>query len=147
VVQNQFQGTFSQAAASLGAKLRKAGALARHPELTTQDAMTLLGCTTAAECLAGAVYACLIHPGNFDEAVTAAVNHSGRSCAVGSLTGAFLGARLGLSAIPEFYLESLETPRILELLAEDLQRGKHSSRIFDDSWDHKYIQGLCPTEG
>ena len=129
-------------AAALSAKVQKAMALTRDPELTPLAAMTLLGCTTASECVAGSVYASMIHMANFDEAMIVAVNHSGRSAAVGAITGALLGARLGEEALPEFYLESLETADILRELAEDLSQGRQGMRIFDDSWDQKYIQGL-----
>lgn len=124
------------------ARIDRAVALTRDPELTPLAAMTLLGCTTAAECVSGAVYASLIHAANFDEGMIAAVNHSGRSAAVGALTGAFLGARLGADALPEFYLESLEPAQVLCELADDMTQAKMVMRIFDDSWDQKYVQGL-----
>ena len=129
-------------AAALSAKVQKAIALTRDPELTPLAAMTILGCTTAAECVAGSVYASMIHIANFDEAMIVAVNHPGRSAAVGAITGALLGARLGEEALPEFYLESLETAEVLRELAKDLAQGKQVMRIFDDRWDQKYIQGL-----
>jgi len=74
----------------------------------------------------------------------ASVNHSGFSAATGSLTGAFLGARLGAEALPEFYLESLEAAPWLEELGRDIVRCRQSMLIFDDSWDHKYVQGQPP---
>lgn len=123
-------------------KIRRAMELTRDAELTPLAAMTLLGCTTASECVAGAVYAAMIHMSNFDEGMIAAVNHSGRSAAVGALTGAFLGARLGADALPEFYLESLESAPVLCELADDLTQAKMVMRIFDDSWDSKYSHGM-----
>ena len=124
--------------------VRRAIELTRDPELSPLAAMTLLECTTAAQCLAGAVYASVIHMANFDEGMIVAVNHSGRSAAVGALTGAILGARLGVEALPEFYLESLEPVAVLEELASDLAQGRQVMRIFDDSWDQKYVHGLPP---
>ena len=91
---------------------------------------------------AGAVYATIIHVANFDEAMIVSVNHSGRSCAVGSIAGALLGARLGVEALPEFYLESLEPAQALTELAIDLTQAKQTLSIFDDSWDQKYVQGM-----
>lgn len=140
-VRGQFGEQFPQVSA-VSAQLDKAVRLAKTSQITPQEAMQLLGCTTASECLAGAVYICLVHPGNFDEAVIAAVNHSGRSSAVGALVGAILGARLGEDALPEFYLESLEPADALRELAEDIAQGRQLSRIFDDSWDQKYVQGM-----
>ena len=140
-VENQFAAVYPQTAV-LTDKVQKAIELTRDPELTPLAAMTLLGCTTASECVAGGVYAAMIHMANFDEAMIVAVNHSGRSAAVGAITGALLGARLGEEALPEFYLESLEPADVLRELAEDLAQSRQVMRIFDDSWDQKYVQGL-----
>ncbi len=120
----------------------RAIALTKDAELTPLAAMTLLGCTTAPECLAGAVYASIIHMANFDEAMIASVNHSGRSGAVGAITGALLGARLGVESLPEFYLESLESGPVLRELADDLCNARQVMNLFDDSWDQKYVQGM-----
>ena len=137
----RFAETFPAVAEQFAASVRKAISLTRDPELTPLAAMTLLQCTTAPEAVAGAVYAVCIHPANFDEAMIVSVNHSGRSCAVGALTGAFLGARLGDRELPEFYLESLEAAPYLRELSQDLSDCRQVSRIFDDDWDQKYVQG------
>ncbi len=104
--------------------------------------MELLRCETAPECVAGAIYACLTAGEDFDTAMILAVNHSGRSGAVGSLTGAILGAKMGAEALPEFYLESLEAAKVLEELANDLALCSPTAGLFDDDWDHKYVQGM-----
>ena len=122
--------------------IKRAIALTKDPELTPLASMTLLGCTTAPECLAGAVYASIIHMANFDEAMIVSVNHSGRSGAVGAITGAILGARLGVEALPEFYLESLESGDTLREIANDLCNARQVMNLFDDSWDLKYVQGM-----
>ena len=106
-----------------------------------QQAMEGLSCRDAHECLAGAMYACLKSPEDFDGGMILAVNHSGRSAAVGALVGAILGAKLGVEALPEFYLESLECADVLTELAGDFAVGSPISGLFDDDWDHKYIQG------
>ena len=106
------------------------------------DAMETLGCRTAAEVLAGAVYAVLTCGGDFDTAMITAVNHSGRSAAVGAITGCLLGVILGEKALPEFYLESLEPAGTLMELADDLTAGcpmVAGSNLFDDDWDRKYL--------
>ena len=141
VVEQKYGRIYTTEADQFCAMVRRALTLARDPEMTPLAAMTVLSCTTAAECVAGAVYAATIHPGNFDEAMIVSVNHSGRSCAVGAVTGAFLGARLGAEALPEFYLESLECAPYLRTLAQDLLDCRQVSRIFDDDWDQKYVQG------
>lgn len=139
-VQKQFADTFPEVEA-LTDLLNYAESLTRDPELSPLAAMTLLGCETAAQCLAGSIYASLIHPANFDEGMIAAVNHSGRSCATAALAGAFLGAKLGSDALPEFYLESLPVAPVLQELAADLVQGRQTMLIFDDTWDQKYVQG------
>jgi len=126
----------------LTALLNQATALARDPELSPLAALSLLQCRTGAQCLAGSLYASLIHPANFDEGMIAAVNHSGFSAATGALTGAFLGAKLGVDALPEFYLESLEAAPTLDELARDLVLGRQTMLIFDDHWDEKYVRSI-----
>ena len=137
-----FAESCPQEAAVFCRQIRRALALTRDPEVTPPEAMAELQCATAAQCVAGAVYAATIHPANFDEAMIVSVNHSGRSCAVGAITGAFLGTRLGAQDLPEFYLESLECALHLQELAQDLQACRQITRIFDDDWDQKYVQGL-----
>ena len=139
-VQLQFGEAYPKAD-TVAARIEKAISLAKDPELTPLAALSLLGCTTASECLAGAVYAAAIHPANFDEGMISAVNHSGSSCAVACLTGGILGARLGVEALPEFYLESLEPIEILSELAADMVQGGQFMRLFDADWDQKYAHG------
>lgn len=114
----------------------------RLPQQQLGDVMEDLKCVKASQCLAGAVYACLAHPDSFDEALVTAVNHSGRSCATAALTGAIMGARLGADAIPEFYLETLESEPYLTTLARDLVVGNTTTGLFNDSWDQKYSFGM-----
>lgn len=140
-MEEQFRESYPEEAPRVQQLIAYATDLAKDPELTPLAALSLLGCTTAAQCLAGAIYCAVIHPGNFDEGMIAAVNHSGRSAAVGAITGAILGAKLGADALPEFYLESLEQASILSELATDMSQGKQFMRIFDDDWDQKYNQG------
>ena len=118
--------------------------LAASHNVSCSDAMEHLKCTTVPEILAGAVYAALCYENNFDEAMFTAVNHSGCSAAVGAVTGAILGAKLGEEAIPDFYLEPLETVELLRELADDMLQGcpmELGRGLFDDDWDRKYIHG------
>ncbi len=146
----QFGRQFPQAA-QLQALLYKAIALSEKSGQTTFAVMAQLGLDTAAEVLAGAVYACLASEGDFDTAMIIAVNHSGRSSAVGALTGAILGTAFGKEALPEFYLECLEPAAALQELAKDLEQGFHTgraTRLFDDDWERKYTHGeLVSKEG
>ena len=145
VVAVQFGNTYPQAI-ELKRLLSRARNLAGG-NLPRQTAMEHLKCTTAPEVLAGAMYACLTNPEDFDAAVITAVNHSGRSGAVGAVAGAILGAHLGEGALPEFYLECLEPAETLRTLADDLRQGCPMGKramLFDYTWDHKYVQGLPP---
>lgn len=143
-VHAQFGSRYSQTVMVKKA-VEQALSYARDPEMSPLAAMSMLGCSTAMECMAGAVYASVIHPANFDEGMIAAVNHSGRSAATGALVGAILGARLGDEALPEFYLESLEAEEILTELARDIAQGRQLLRVFDADWDQKYVHGLPVT--
>ena len=140
-IQLQFGRQYSQTT-RLWELLQLALTLADNPEIDSWDAMEQLGCRTSGEVLAGVLYACATCHGDFDAAMITAVNHSGRSAAVGAITGALLGAALGASALPEFYLESLEPTALLTELADDLRQGcpmDRSSNLFDHDWDRKYL--------
>ena len=124
--------------------LQMAMTLASSDSISQWDAMERLGCSTAAEVLAGALYAVLTCGGDFDTAMITAVNHSGRSAAVGAVTGAILGTQQGWEALPEFYLESLEPLDVLTELADDITQGcpvGTGGFLFDDDWDRKYRGG------
>lgn len=140
VMEHQFADRFGQAAV-LADRLNNVLATIDQ-DADHREVMERLHCYSAAECLAGAMYACCVSNEDFDTAMIVAVNHSGRSAAVGALTGAILGARLGFEALPEFYLESLDVVEVLEVLARDLAQGSPTSGLFDDDWDLKYIQGV-----
>ena len=122
--------------------LEQALALADRMDVAQTVAMEQLQCDTASKVLAGAVYACLCHPTNFDEAMITAVNHSGYSAAVGAVAGAIAGASLGVPGLPEFYLECLEPAEVLAELAKDMFQGcpmSYGSGLFDIEWDDKYV--------
>ena len=124
--------------------VRQAMDLSVNPNVTFVDAMERLQCRTGAQVLAGAVYALLAGEEDFDTSLIIAVNHSGASAAVGALVGGILGARLGLEALPEFYLECLECGEALQELADDLYQGcpfEKGDVFFDDEWDSKYCHG------
>lgn len=122
--------------------LQLALTLAVSPNVTAMEAMETLSCRTAAEVLAGAVYTVATCNRDFDTAMITAVNHSGRSSAVGAIAGAMLGAILGDEALPEFYLESLEAAAPLTELADDMAAGFSEmvgKSLFDMDWDRKYL--------
>lgn len=140
-IQMQFGRDFSQTT-RIWELFQLAMTLAASHNILPMDAMEQLGCRTASEVLAGAVYAIATCGGDFDTAMITAVNHSGRSAAVGAVTGSLLGAVLGEKALPEFYLESLEPTAILTELADDLTAGcpmVSGGSLYDADWDRKYL--------
>ncbi len=142
-LREQFGHEYSQTYEILNL-LRHAVALADATHLNPQEVMEKLHCDTAPQVLAGAVYACLACKEDFDRAMIVAVNHSGRSAAVGAIAGAMLGTRLGEAALPEFYLECLEPADTLRELADDLFHGcpmEQGNKLYDGDWDYKYLQG------
>ncbi len=142
-MKEQFGHQYSQAF-EIATLIRHAITYAESPGLQQVEVMERLGCDTAAQVLAGAVYACLVSGEDFDSAMIAAVNHSGRSAAVGAITGAILGIRLGEEALPDFYIECLEPAEVLRELADDLYTGcpmERGNKLFDLDWDYKYLHG------
>lgn len=108
-----------------------------------REAIRLLNPTDAIGVLAAACYVCLKYPGDFDQAIVAAVNHGGDSAAAGAVAGALMGSMLGAEAIPDFYLDPLELREIIQELADDVFQGCPMSKdglLFDDLWDQKYVQ-------
>lgn len=143
LLQEQFGREYRQVG-ELCQMLHMASSLAISHNVKETEAMEQLKCDTTARVLSGAVYACLCHPTNFDEAMITAVNHSGNSAAVGAVAGAILGTALGVEALPEFYLECLEPVKVLAELAKDMHQGcpmDFGSRMFDIEWDTKYVDG------
>ena len=142
-VKEQFGHQYSQAF-DLATLLRHAVTFAENPGVRSSEIMERLGCDNAAKVLAGALYAALVCQGDFDRAMVVSVNHSGRSAAVGAITGALLGLRMTEDTLPEFYLESLEPVDVLLELADDLHTGcpmEQGNKLFDLEWDYKYLHG------
>lgn len=124
--------------------VHQAISLAESRNLKPVEAMEKLKCGNGAQVLAGAVYAALLCEEDFDRAMIVAVNHSGKSAAVGALTGAILGARMGFQELPEFYVESLELAPVLRELADDMLQGcpmVKGNKLFDGDWDRRYLHG------
>ena len=124
--------------------LKEAVMLSHRPEIPGRDVMEQQECKTAAQVLAGAVYAVLASNCDFDAAMILAVNHSGKSAGVGAVAGALLGALLGEQALPDFYLECLDGMSAIREIASDLYTACPKgwrTRLFDDEWDRKYTHG------
>jgi ADP-ribosylglycohydrolase len=143
VMQGQFGSRFPQAE-GLAQYLHMIIDLALEGEQFPQAGMEQMRCLDADQCLAGAMFAALTCPEDFDTGVITAVNHSGVSTAVGAIAGAILGAKLGEEALPEFYLESLECGKALRVLATDMVSATPALGLFDETWDDKYAHGNVP---
>ncbi len=142
-LKEQFGHQYSQAY-DLATLIRHAVTFSEAHGVRASDIMERLGCDNAAKVLAGAIYTCLVCGNDFDRAMIVAVNHSGRSAAVGAIVGAILGIRLGEAALPEFYIECLEPAEVLMELADDLYTGcpmERGNKLFDLDWDYKYLHG------
>ena len=142
-IREQFGHQYSQAF-EIATLLRHAVTYSETHDVRPVEIMEKLRCQDAAQILAGAVYTCLICGSDFDRAMIVAVNHSGRSAAVGAIVGAILGIRLGEEALPDFYIECLEPAEVLRELADDLYTGcpmEQGSKLFDLDWDYKYLHG------
>ena len=138
-----FGHQYSQAY-DLATLIRHAITYSEAHDVRALEVMERLGCDNAAQVLAGAIYACLVSQDDFDRAMIVAVNHSGRSAAVGAIAGAILGIRLGEEALPDFYIEWLEPAEVLLELADDLYTGcpmERGNKLFDLDWDYKYLHG------
>lgn len=93
----------------------------------------------ADEALAIAIYSSLKYSTNFQDAIVCAVNHDGDSDSTGAIAGNIVGAYLGYSKIPPYYVENLELKDIVLELADDLSMPVPSLDK-DEYWVSKYIQ-------
>lgn len=128
MLRRRFGREYHQAAA-VSDLMKKARALARSKDPGREEVLMQLGCETAAQVLATAVYCCLTDAEGL------------RDPGLGAVTGAILGALRGAEVIPAQLLEELEERSVLRELAEDLYRGcpmMKGSQVFDIEWDEKY---------
>ena len=83
------------------------------------------------------------HSDSFEDAIVAAVNHSGDSDSTGAIAGNIMGAALGLQAIPEKYLDKLELRDVILELADDLFNDcqmEEYGDYEDPIWEAKYVR-------
>lgn len=81
----------------------------------------------AEEALAIGLLCSLRHEDDFAGAITSAVNHGGDSDSTGAIAGNIVGAHLGLTEIPQRYLEHLELRDTISKIADDLFTGPQAS--------------------
>ncbi len=95
------------------------------------------------EALAIAVYCAARYEGDIDRALIAAVNHSGDSDSTGAVTGNIVGAKIGLSGIPEKYTKDLELRELIIEIADDLWQDCRLSGPEEKPspvWRQKYVE-------
>jgi ADP-ribosylglycohydrolase len=89
-----------------------------------QNIESLGGGWVGEETVAIALYCCLRHFDNFEEALIAAVNHKGDSDSTGAVTGNILGAAVGYETIPQHFKNDLELHDVILHMADDIYRGE-----------------------
>lgn len=72
------------------------------------------------EAIAIAVFSVMRYIDSFEDCIVCSVNHDGDSDSTGAIAGNIIGAILGYSAIPAYYLEHLEIEPVLVSAADDL---------------------------
>ena len=72
------------------------------------------------EALGISLYCSLQYPDDWVKGTLAAVNHSGDSDSTGSITGAILGSLLGIGAIPEKWVRTVENSEKIQKIAADM---------------------------
>ena len=122
--------------------MEKAAELSQS-DLSDIDAIGMLGeGWVAEETLAIAIFCALRYQNDFEGAVIAAVNHNGDSDSTGAVVGNILGAYLGMRAIPQKYLDTLELRSVILELADDLYTDLPVTEdgIRGSTWEEKYIK-------
>jgi ADP-ribosylglycohydrolase len=115
-------------------KLREARDLSTQP-MEPLKAIQILGeGWVGEEALAISVYCALKYPFDFKKAVVTAVNHPGDSDSTGAITGNIMGANLGITSIPENWINGVELSDVILQVADDLLV------VYEDSdvWREKY---------
>lgn len=75
---------------------------------------------TGHEAVASALFCCMVHPNSYKDAVLLAANTVGDSDSIACITGAWMGAKLGIGAIPKDWAEKIEDSERLFGLANKL---------------------------
>ena len=100
--------------------INKAVLLAKEGNPTANKIEDLGEGWIAEEALAIAIYCALSYSDDFEKAIKLAVNHSGDSDSTGAICGNIMGAKLGLSSIPEEWITKLELSDLIKEMAEKL---------------------------
>lgn len=88
----------------------------------------------ADEALVMGIYAALCNSDDFNEAIKLAVNHSGDSDSVASITGSLVGSYVGYKKIPEYLRLRVELNKEIVELSNDIVIGYKEGL----EWENKY---------
>jgi len=97
----------------------KCAAERQDPDVVLSDAVLGEG-WTGHEAVASALYCCMMFPNSYEKAVLLAANTVGDSDSIACITGAWMGCRLGVEAIPKEWIEKIENRDQLIDLADRL---------------------------
>lgn len=93
----------------------------------------------AEEALAISTYCALKYSDNFKEGILKAVNHSGDSDSIGSITGNIIGAYLGIESIDTKWIKKLELSNVISEITSDLYSVVTGDVDYlSDEWSNKY---------
>lgn len=107
-------------------------------DVSNDEAIRELGEAWVGEEALGVALFCTLRAKDFEYGLRMAVNHDGDSDTTGSLVGQLLGAKYGLEAIPNRWLEGLELREVLTVVATDL--SEHESWNLDEyEFDEKVV--------
>lgn len=98
----------------------QAMALAANDQTDVDNIASLGEGWVGEEAVAIGLYCALRHFSDFEQAMIAAVNHSGDSDSTGAIAGNILGAAVGHASIPDYYKSPLELHDLILHLADDL---------------------------
>lgn len=98
--------------------------------VSNDDAIRELGEAWVGDEALGVALFCALRATDFENGLRIAVNHDGDSDTTGTLVGQLLGAKYGLEAIPNRWLEGLELREVLMTVATDIY--EHESWNFDE---------------
>lgn len=105
----------------------------------TSTIQTIGGGWIAEDALAIAIYSCLKYPTSFENAIICAANHDGDSDSTAAIAGNILGAHLGISAIPSYYVDHVELKDVILEIADDLYEAITNNAVEEDeAWLRKY---------
>lgn len=90
------------------------------------------------EAVASALYCCMMYPDSYEKAVLLAANAVGDCDSIACIAGAWMGARLGVDAIPAAWVEKIENKDGLIALADKL----HDAAGYEDPPEAKFPSSL-----